>query len=410
MHVLMLLEHPFPPDIRVEKEVQALTQNGYTVFLLCRVKDGQPLQEFVNGMNVHRFDTSQDKNWLRRKLSGLVYLFTLRHPVWLQPILDFVEKQRIDAVHVHDLPLVATAVAVKRKTGIPVVADLHENYPAGLRVWNEGAELPWDKRYLFRNPTRWSRHERRILRRVDHVITVVEEAKERIIGLGISEQKISVVCNTESPSFWETFSLDEEITKDFGGRFIISYIGGFGPHRGLDCAIQAMVRISKEAPESRLLLVGRGQDWYEVKLRNFIAELNLKPYVQFIPWVPMEKVYTYMQITDVGLVPHNSSPHTEATVPHKLFQYMLFSKPVVVSSCRSLKRIVGETTSGLAFQAGDPNDLAEKILDLYRSKDLRIQMGNKGREAAENGKYSWNHSAQALLNVYETVRACPKPG
>lgn len=401
----MLLDHPFPPDIRVEKEAYSLVEAGHTVHLLCPIKDNQPSREIFKGINVHRFVNISPwhRNWLIRKIKAVGYLLTLRHPIWFQAVMDFIENQKVDVIHVHDLPLVATAVAVKRKTGIPVIADLHENFPAGLPVWREGTKVPWKERFLFENPTRWSFHERRILKHVDHVITVVEEAKRRIITLGIPEEKISVACNTESLSFWKEFSLDEEIVRKFENHFIISYIGGFGPHRGLDCAIKAMVYVSKEAPESKLLLVGRGAEWYELKLKNLVIQLNLESHVQFIPWVPMEKVFTYMQITDVGLVPHNSNPHTEATVPHKLFQYMIFSKPVVVSSCRPLKRIVEEAKAGLVFQAGDPKNLADKILKLYRSQELRAEMGNQGRKAATIGKYSWDHSARVLLDVYRGI-------
>ena len=151
------------------------------------------------------------------------------------------------------------------------------------------------------------------------------------------------------------------------------------------------------------LVVGRRASWYESKLKDLVVRLGLESYVQFIPWVPMEKVFTYMSITDIGLIPHNSNPHTETTVPHKLFQYMLFGKPVIVSSCRPLKRIVEETGAGLVFHTGDPWDLARKISILHRSGKLRSEMGMQGRKAVTIGKYSWDRSAEALKNAYRAA-------
>jgi len=36
LQVLMVLEHLFPPDIRVEKEINSLLLAGYKVVLACR--------------------------------------------------------------------------------------------------------------------------------------------------------------------------------------------------------------------------------------------------------------------------------------------------------------------------------------------------------------------------------------
>ena len=34
-HILMILQADYPPDIRLTKEIAALTEQGYKVFLLC---------------------------------------------------------------------------------------------------------------------------------------------------------------------------------------------------------------------------------------------------------------------------------------------------------------------------------------------------------------------------------------
>lgn len=77
--------------------------------------------------------------------------------------------------------------------------------------------------------------------------------------------------------------------------------------------------------------------------------------------------------------------------------------PVVVSSCRPLRRIIEETGAGLIFQSGDPKDLAENIITLYESPELRQKLGKRGRKAAVAGKYSWKYSAEELIRIYNNL-------
>jgi hypothetical protein len=45
--------------------------------------------------------------------------------------------EKIEALHIHDLPLVETALGVARRFNIPVVAHLHEDYQEAVTAWNQ---------------------------------------------------------------------------------------------------------------------------------------------------------------------------------------------------------------------------------------------------------------------------------
>ena len=42
MKILFILDHPFPPNVRVENEMKALTDAGNDVHVACVQKDGEP--------------------------------------------------------------------------------------------------------------------------------------------------------------------------------------------------------------------------------------------------------------------------------------------------------------------------------------------------------------------------------
>ena len=81
------------------------------------------------------------------------------------------EKNKIEVLHVHDLPLVGVALAVAKKYGIKVVADLHENYPAMLR---ENTRVPFHRirnlgnlaLKLFFSEKKWRTFEEKFYRSV----------------------------------------------------------------------------------------------------------------------------------------------------------------------------------------------------------------------------------------------------
>jgi len=213
--------------------------------------------------------------------------------------------------------------------------------------------------------------------------------------MNFSADKITVVSNTADIGHLSSIPLDKELIEKHKDSFIISYVGGFGPHRGLDTVIRAMILVIKEAPEARLFLVGGKRN--EEKLKDLTKKLNLQSKVIFTGWQPAEKLATYIFLSSICLVPHYKSSFTDSTIPHKLFQYMLMKKPVVVSSCKPLERIVNETNAGLVFRAGDPQDLAEKIIQIYKNPN---NYGENGYQAVIK-KYNWENSAQKLINIYQ---------
>ena len=106
--------------------------------------------------------------------------------------------------------------------------------------------------------------------------------------------------------------------------------------------------------------------------------------------------------SDVCLVPHNDFEHTQTTIPHKLFQYMICGKPVLVSDCKPLKRIVEKANSGKIFKANDSKHLASVIEEMYHNKESLIEYGKKGQRMALN-EFSWKHDAKRLVDVYKLI-------
>ncbi|HER43301.1 MAG TPA: glycosyltransferase WbuB [Candidatus Eisenbacteria bacterium] len=395
MRIGMVLNHRIPPpDIRVEKEAKTLLDAGHEIHLLLEGSPGREREEQYKGMSLLRGVVMGP---LREKYHRYTFNFTFRDRMWRRAIGDFASSRKVDALHVHDLPFMREAVSVGRRLGLPVVADLHENYPAGLQVWYESS---LKKRTIY-NFERWARYEREVLEEVDAIVVVVEESKERLVGLGLPADRIYVVPNTASRDRG-SMPIDGEIVDRYRGRFVLAYIGGFAPHRGLDTVIRAMPAVRARVPKALLLLVGDRNEPYRRYLQRLAGESGCGDAVEMTGWQPFEKIWSFIDASDVCLVPHARNPHTDTTIPHKIFQYMSVAKPVVVSDCPPLRRVVEDSGGGLWFAHDDPAGFAAAIIALHEDEGKRRAMGEAGRNAFLD-RYNWESTSGGLLRLYERL-------
>jgi len=383
-----------PPDIRVEKEARTLVSAGHEVFLLLERGHEQQVVEEWKGMILNRV---VEMGFLREKIHRYTFSFTFRDGLWRDAIEKFARDNRVDVLHVHDLPLVGEVLGVGRKLGLPVVADLHENYPAGLQVWYTNRLKKW----TIYNYRRWASYEKKVVSAVDAVIVVVEEAKERVKGLGVDESRIYVVPNTASRDR-EEIPVDEEIIDRYRDDFVLSYIGGFAPHRGLDTAVMSLQHLKGKVKGLKLVLVGDRNRAYREYLERLAKSVGCSELVEFTGWQPFEKIWSYIRASDICLVPHARNPHTDSTIPHKIFQYMMVAKPVIVSDCPPLRRVVEESGGGLWFRFDRPEELAARVLELYDDPEKRKEVGLAGQRAFYE-RFNWDATSRPLLDLYERL-------
>lgn len=405
MRIGMILDstQEFPPDIRVEKEIKALLEVGHEVFVLSpKYKSDSAASEFIPklGAKVDRVVLGAVKGRYFANFWRAITMFDTR---WLNVTRQFVDRHSIEVLHVHDLLTVPAIVKVGKERGIPVVADLHENMPAAMRAARSA--LPWAKRLFegIRYNYYWMQYnESRALSKCSAIIVVVPEAAERLLSYGIPEKRIHVISNTENESTFQfkPEQADFSIREQYRDKFVMSYIGGIGVHRGLDTTLKAIPYIIKELSNIHFLIVGADPKSMDV-IDALVKELNIGAYVEVLSWQPFHKVNSYVMASDVCLVPHNDFEHTQTTIPHKLFQYMICGKPVLVSDCKPLKRIMEQAKGGAIFRANDEKHLAMTLVQMSRNPQELIQMGLNGQRAAL-GPFSWKIDADRLTRLYSS--------
>ena len=390
----MLLDGEFPPDIRVENEMRTLAANGYDVHLLCydfsKVKPA--VEIFDTNITIHRIKVSKK---FHSKFNAIALSIPIYFYFWKKQAANFIREQKIDVVHVHDLRLARIGQFIKKKFKIPYVLDLHENYPAALKVYSFSSSFPGN---MLISIKQWEKYEQTQANISDAVIAVVEEMQGRIESNISLNEKIYVVPNYIN---MDTFDVDKakiNITKNKDEIFLL-YSGGFDAHRALDTLVKAMKYIQDDKFNIILHLVGSGRT--EPELKKLASDLKLNNVI-FHGWQNEKAIPSFIELSDIGIVPHLKNDQTDYTIPHKLFQYSYKHKPLIVSDCKPLKRLVTEMNSGLIFRSGNELELSQKIIELASNQILREKLAKNGHDSIIN-KYNWDTSAVQLVSLYNNL-------
>jgi len=403
LNVLMVVDAFYPQDIRVRKEAESLAEFGVNI-TVCSVNDGkQADDEVIKGVQVRRM---KPISYSKKGLLDIFVSVFKYHPVFLKFLTKYLKKNQYDIIHIHDLPLAPTCLKLGKKFSIETILDLHENYPEAFSSWFEWrrSKLIKLKNKLFFNPKRWRKIEKKMCLCVDKIIVVVDEMGGRLTRkYNINSDKIHVVSNSEKKDFKKNYenTTPLDFVEKNEDKFLITYIGGFGPHRGLDTVIRAMPMVKEKIPNALFLMIGSGNSDVKAKLNNYIEELAIADHVVIHDKIPFSQVCGAMLASDINVVPHNKNDHTNNTIPHKVFQILMTKRPLLVSDCIPLKRVVDTIKGGIVFDAGDPLSCAKKIIEIHDNYESSLVLAMNGFNAIEEGAYNWEDDAKSLLTCYQ---------
>jgi len=387
MNILMLLENDFSGDIRVAREIVSLTGAGHYVILAAVTGERGYRTEDKGTCVIHRKHMPE----LIRKSSVGALKFPFYFNFWRRYIRQISAGRKIDAIHVHDLPLSITGIEFSKRTGAKLVIDLHENWPALLEISKHINTLAGK---LLSSDRMWRRYEKECLGKADRIITVVEEMKERIAGTGIGSDKIIVLENT--PLVNEAMIPEKTFTGD---PLRVIYVGGLTWHRGIQTVIKGISALS----DLNIQFDIAGDGSYLKDLKKLAADLSLNDRVFFHGKLPRKEAEKLLAGSDVAVIPHLRSEQGDNSSPNKLYEYMAAGIPVLASDCRSVKRIIEETGCGTTYIFDSPDDFAEKLSKLFNERKLLNHFSANGLKACRD-KYNWNRSSETLLELYSNLR------
>ena len=218
-----------------------------------------------------------------------------------------------------------------------------------------------------------------LYKKADRLIAMSEPLQQRLCQrTGMPPQKVAVI-----PQYCEDFYAvpqpDAALQAQFGGRFNLVFTGTFTPAQSLETVITAVQDArSRGADMLHLLLVGDGMS--RAALEAKMKELHAEDAVTFYGSVPATDIPKFTALADALIVCLSDSPDLGLTVPAKVASYMAAGKPVLASMDGAGNAAVA-AAGGLSSPACDAAALADNLLALtHMDAAQRAAMGQSAKE------------------------------
>lgn len=389
MRVLMLLEHKFPGDVRVDREVDSLHKAGVRVDVAIynRNKSGDSIINYKWG-NVYQKYLSK----LNFKFSALALSFPFYFNFWESFIIKLLNNNSYDYIHLHDLPLIKIAIKVSKKYNIPLIVDLHENRPEIMKLYKHVNSFPGN---VLISTKRWNDYQAKYVKLVNKLILITPEAKEYYVNnFNVDPNKIFVVPNyIDLPIKFNDY--DRAKLEEYKSKKTVVYFGDISERRGVLDIVDVAI-IQKDNPEYHFVFIGSGSSVNAIhKLVNKYELSN----VDVLGYIPISTAMTVIESCSIGICPFHRNIHHDTTYANKMFQYMALGLPLIVSDCPSQAVIVEKEKAGVIFKAGDSNDLNKKLIDLTKNESEFAKISSNIKHIVQK-KYSWDIASKELLKIY----------
>jgi glycosyltransferase involved in cell wall biosynthesis len=166
---------------------------------------------------------------------------------------------------------------------------------------------------------------------------------------------------------------------------------------GIEYLIKAFKILSDKYPELplKLLIVGGGS--LDKELKQLTKDLNIDNKTVFTGNVPFAEVPKYHNMLSVSV---SVSVLDSESFGVAILEASSCAKPVVVANVGGLPEVVEDGVSGFVVPPRDEKETAKAIEKLILDKELRIKIGNNGRERVRE-LYDWNNNVKQMIRIYK---------
>lgn len=302
-------------------------------------------------------------------------------------LLSLFRKERADIIHVNSSKIGGLGALAARIARVPKIVFTGHGW-----AFNE------NRSELAKSLIRFLHWITIILS--DETIVVSEHMKRQVGSLPFVTGKISVIHNgiaatdflpkTEAREFlWKKSGHATTMPEDM---LWIGTISELHPSKGLEYAIESLVRIRDEGGEFLFFILGGGQE--HEKLQALIREKDLEQKVFLCGHI--EKAARYLKALDVFTL----TSTTEA-LGYVIIEAGQAGLPVLASSAGGIPEIIAGDQFGILAQPRNVKDISLGIKTLLGDSSLREKLGEnlKTRVAKE---FSFESMREQTLRIYRT--------
>jgi len=370
------------------REAKALMKEGMAVDIICYYtsKEGKNLRSF-EGINIYPIQarSSREKSSLLYLLR--LFLFFLKSFVYLSVNGVF---KKYALIHITTPPdFLVFAAIIPKLLGAKVIMDIHDIGPEFyMRSLGVSKNHPIVRFIIF--------VEKLSTRLADHVITVTDLWRDKLIDRSISPYKCTTLLNVPDDELFQF--LPEGRKKASNGYFCLYYHGSLEELFGIDTLIESMPTVAENIPNVKLHIYGGGRLLFDCKA--LVKKLEINRFVVFHKNVPFYELPGILVNADIGIVPTKSSVFAEEILAMKSLEYISLGIPIVVSRTKGHSYYY-DSSMVRFFEPGDKACLAEAVIDLYKNEAKRNALQINSRFFIE--KYGWQNTKKTYVKIVRNL-------
>lgn len=224
------------------------------------------------------------------------------------------------------------------------------------------------------------------------IITVCQSLKDRLIDLGVSEQKITVLTNgvdTElfQPGNKQALRKQHQIIQP-----TLLFVGNLIPLKGVDLIIQALTTL----PNYALIIIGEGPE--KVNLEQLATTLQVMNRITFIKNISQAQLVDYYTMADILLL-----PSSREGCPNVLLEALSCGTPVITTAVGGTPDIVSDPVAGVLIEQRNSDTLVSAIQYLFSNMADTQTI----RDYAQ--RFSWAPIVKHQIDIYQSVINSHKP-
>ena len=307
-----------------------------------------------------------------------------------------------DVVYLYNWPVFAAGMnswALKNliSKDTKIVNNVRDIYPESLL----GKKMIRENGFIAKT-LRWL--DKADLRRADVVITLSPSMKELLIeDRGLPPDKVLMLPNwldagkfSDNLTKYGTFRQKHGIPKE---TFLAIFAGTITLSAGLDLYIKA-AEILQNNDKIQILLVGEGSERKRIEAK--IAEKRLKNIRCIYPMLP-EEVPQVQAAADVLLL-SLTGEMSHSAAPSKQIAYMFSGRPILASitGTGTPASIIADSKSGFVLPPGNPQAVADKLIELSENPEGLEGIGENARNYARNN-FAKDVVMPKLINLFESL-------
>lgn len=382
---ILMLTWEYPPRIvggiaRVVNDLsKRLIKDGHDVYVVTYREGSTPYYENDKGVHVYRVD-----NYMINPNNFIDWIMQLNFNM-VAKVNELIAKgEKFDVIHAHDWLVAYAAKTLKNSYDLPLVSTIH-----ATEAGRNGGIHDEVQRYI--NDTEWM-----LTYESSEVIVNSKFMKNDLQRLfGLPYEKINVVANGINSTAYSGVEKDYDFRRQYAAdnEKIILFMGRLVYEKGVQHLISAMPKILENYHDAKLVIAGKGGMLDELKAQ--VEAMGLGQKVYFTGYLNAKQVSKMYKCADISVFPSTYEPFGIVAL-----EAMLAGVPTVVSDVGGLNEIVEHGIDGMKSYAGNPNSLADSILELLFNPQLCESISKKAKTKVKN-EYSWTKIAQDTHFIYQ---------